>query len=299
MKKKIVLALLMLAIIVAGVVLMDRELFRVRAVVVNGCETRPAEEVTALSGIRYDERIFAVDLGAVADNVSQSPFYRVEGVARLYPDRVRITVHERVPKAAALNLGAYLIMDEEGYVLEIRSDKGYAQCPMVEGLKITTYNVGQQVALSDALQLRAMGSVLTALDEQEAVALVSKIELDNVLDIRLTTVDGYRVMLGDTDNLGAKLSWLKGSLASLRGEGMYGGTIYLSANNASYMPQAVAASSGDGEGAGDDWSFGAPADPPTGEGGEGEGEGDGGGGEPETPTDLPPGDGPEDAEPEP
>lgn len=274
----------MLAIIIAGAVLLDQELFRVRAVVVNGCETRPAEEVTALSAVEYGQSIFEIDLDAVRAGVERSPYYRVEDVGRVYPDRIKIVVHERRPRAVVLNLGAYLIMDEEGFILEIRPDKGYATCPMVEGLKVITYNVGQQVDSSDALQLRAMGAVLDAIEQQEVAELISTIALDNVLDIRLTTVDGYRVRIGDTGDLAQKLSWLKGTLSSLRDDGMYGGTLYLSANNASYLPANAPEQGGEGQEADGGWAFGSPE---TGEGGEGEGE-PGEGGSPATATNAEP-----------
>ena len=256
MKSKLLWSLLMLAVIITGAVLLDQELFRVRAVVVHGCDTRPAEEVTALSAVEYGQSVFRVDLKEVAENIARSPYYEVQEVARVYPNLIRVTVRERKARAVALNLGSYLIMDSEGYILEIRTDRGYAGCPMVEGLKIETYGVGQKLGSSDSLQLRAMEKVLTALETQEVMRLISAIELHNVLDIRLFTVDGYRVMVGDSDNLDQKLNWLQAGMEELRTEGLYGGTIYLSANNASYLLPGVQDEHDDRQDQYGDWAFG-------------------------------------------
>ncbi len=236
MKVKLLLSVLLLMVIIAGSILLEQEVLRLHAVVVNGCETRPPEEVTALADVAYGESIFAIKLEDVKANVERSPYYRVDGIKRLYPDKIQVSVHERRPRAVVLFMGAYLIMDEEGFVLEIRQDKGYAQCPMVSGLKIETYGVGQQVRSSDGLQVPAMKEVLLALERQDVTRYVSQILMDNAVDIRMMTTDGYRVMLGDADQLDGKLGWLVKTLGALRSEGLYGGTVYVSAANASYLP---------------------------------------------------------------
>lgn len=227
MKVKLLLSILLLAIIIAGSVLLTQEVLRVRAVVVLGCEQRSPQEVTALSGIPFGESIFKVDMDAVRENVQASPYYKVEKVSRLYPDKIEVVVHERRPRAVISYLGGMIVMDEAGYILEVRSELGGVRAPVVTGLLASSFVVGQQVSSSDPMQIRAMQAILEEMIEQECSQLFSEIAIDNVEDIYLMTVEGVKVQLGSIDNLSEKLRWVRATLPKLTEMSLVGGTLYV------------------------------------------------------------------------
>ena len=110
--------------------------FRVRRVAIDGLRYLDEQTVLAASGIRPDGNVFAFDEAAVKSGVEKLPYVEQCEVARVFPDTVRVTVHERVP-AASLHVGrrAYEI-DRNGVVLR---EYGPGEMPM-EDRKSTRLN---------------------------------------------------------------------------------------------------------------------------------------------------------------
>ncbi len=112
--------------------------FRVRRVAIDGLHYLDEQTVLAASGIGPDGNVFAFDEAAVKAGVEGLPYVERCDVARVFPDTVRVTVHERIP-AASLHVGrrAYEI-DRHGVVLreyaasEMPMDPFITQAPGVE-----------------------------------------------------------------------------------------------------------------------------------------------------------------------
>lgn len=237
MKVKLLLAVLMLAIIIAGSVLLTQEVFRVRGVVVLGCEERAPQEVTSLSGIGYEESIFKVDMDVVKQNVEMSPYYQVQDTRILYPDRIQITVHERRPRAIIEYLGGIIVMDEQGYILETRRELGAIRCPVVTGMMASAFTVGQKVASADPMQVNAMQAVLEEMIAQDCAQMISELNVKDVQDIRMMTRDGFEVQLGAAEDLESKIRLMRSVVPSFAAEGHVGGSFYMvTVRSAAYQP---------------------------------------------------------------
>lgn len=46
----------------------------------------------------YDESIFKLRLSQIRDNINQSPYFEVEEIGYILPDKLRIQVHERAER---------------------------------------------------------------------------------------------------------------------------------------------------------------------------------------------------------
>lgn len=239
MKVKLLLSILLLAVIVVGSVVLTQEVLRVRTVVVLGCQQRNPQEVTALSGVSFGESIFKVDLDKVRENVQTSPYYQVESVTRQYPDKIAVMVHERQPRAIIEYLGSMIVMDEEGYILEVRSDAGSERCPTIIGMQASSFVVGQQVSSVNPMQLRVMTALLEEMEAQECAQLFAKINLESVEDMVLTTVEGVRIQFGSVEKTSDKLRWIRATLPKLTQMQLVGGTLYVAGGDSpTWIPPA-------------------------------------------------------------
>lgn len=126
---RILLIVFLLLVLVTICVVMGLQLFRVREVVVEGCSQRDPLLVAELAQVDYDESIFKLRLSQIRDNINQSPYFEVEEIGYILPDKLRIQVHERAERAVIQFAGSLIIMDEEGYILEVRQSLGTARCP--------------------------------------------------------------------------------------------------------------------------------------------------------------------------
>ena len=237
MRARIYLVLFLLLVVLAGSGYACSEAMRVREVVVLGCEERDPALVADLAGIQNEESIFRVKFSQVRQSIDADPYFDVESIRYIFPDKLRIQVSERKTSAAVLHLGSVLVADETGFVLEIRQQLGDLRVPVVTGLRITEgYKVGETLVSSQASQLDAMHAILTQLLEQNAIQLISEINLDAVSDLWMTTVSGFEVRLGNFEDMESKIRWLRAVEPILVSEGYTGGIITVSTgNSASFL----------------------------------------------------------------
>lgn len=244
MRARIYLVLFLLLVVIAGSGYACSEAMRVREVVVLGCEVHDPAEVVDLASIANEESVFALRFDQIKERINANPYYEVESVRYVFPDKLRISVHERRASALISTLDGVLVVDETGFVLEKQPTMGDLSLPVVSGLRLTEgTKVGETVVSSQESQIDAMHAILTQLYEQNASQLISEINLDAVSDLWMTTVSGFEVRLGNFENMDQKIRWLRGVEPVLVSEGYQGGVITVSTGkNASYLPV-----SGDGE----------------------------------------------------
>ena len=238
MSRRIVLILLALVLVIAIGAALSMEMFKLRAVVVDGCSAQPASAVTTLSGLSLGESIFDVNFGNVKKAIEQNPYFEVEQVSLLFPDRIYISVHERTPIAAISYLGALILMDEQGQILDVRDVAGELNMPVVTGVMVTTFTVGEKVGSSQNGQVEAMGAVLGELKSQNAAFLISELNVSDIGELYLITTDGFKVRLGNQTDMQKKVQWLRTTLIELWSKGERGGTINLmDTQSAVYAPE--------------------------------------------------------------
>ena len=274
MRARIYLVLFLLLVVLAGSGYACSEAMRVREVVVLGCEERDPAQVVDLAGIQNEESIFRIQFSKVKQSIDADPYFDVQSIRYIFPDKLRIQVSERKTSAAVSHLGSVLVVDETGFVLEIRQQLGDLRVPVVTGLRITEgYQVGETLVSSQASQLDAMHAILTQLRTQNAIQLISEINLDAVSDLWMTTVSGFEVRLGNFEDMENKIRWLRAVEPILVSEGYTGGIITVSTGeSASFLdvdgegipltPEAAGDPEGDEPGSGDGDGPDVPEDAP-------------------------------------
>lgn len=229
MRARIYLVLFLLLVVVAGSGYMCSEAMRVREVAVLGCEERDPAQVVNLADIQNEESVFHLKFSRIREKINADPYFEVESIRYVFPDKLRISVSERKASAAVVHLGSVLIVDETGFVLEIRQELGDIKVPVVSGLRVTEgYQVGQTLVSSQTSQIDALHAILVQLREQNAIQLISEINLDMVSDLWMTTVSGFEVRLGNFEDMEEKIRWLRGVEPILVSEGYHGGIITVS-----------------------------------------------------------------------
>lgn len=130
------------------------------------------------------------------------------------PNTVRINVEERSPMFYICHKGLYILLDEDGYVLE-ESDKPYKDAIFVEGVAFKNYKKGQALIAGDPDYLeyiKKLKSEIPKYDENNHVKLnplVTKIDIGDPFRIKVE-LDG-RIMadLGDLSEIGYRLDFIR------------------------------------------------------------------------------------------
>ena len=217
-------------------VLLVNVVFVVRRVDVVGAGELSDAEVLRLSGIHLGARINRVDEAHVRTSVESTGQLAFVSLERRMPNRLVLTVRPRTRDALILLAGKILVLDSDAYVVEITDRVPGDSMPYVTGLKASYYALGRQLDTADG-RCGCMKAVLEALKANGATRYVSELNVAATADLRIITRTGMTVLLGNSDNMNAKIAWMAGALADLEARGQTTGRLDVSSGTkADYTP---------------------------------------------------------------
>jgi cell division protein FtsQ len=149
--------------------------------------------------------MFDLDLFEIEQRVIRNDFVKSAAVHRDVPDRVRITIEERIPVAALTMNGAVYYLDAEGYVLPPTRSQFIFDVPVLTGtMPMEEFIAGKQTKNRNALD--ALNILATAKQVDEDLhGNISEIRLNGGSDMVMYTSDaGIPVIVG-RENIGVKL----------------------------------------------------------------------------------------------
>ncbi|MCZ2857056.1 cell division protein FtsQ/DivIB [Blastococcus sp. VKM Ac-2987] len=178
---------------VAGWLLWLAPVLAVRAVQVDGATTLSAEQVRDAAQVPGGVPLLRIDLGAVEDRVARLPQVRDVQAARGWPDRIVVTVAERVPVVVVGGPGRRSLVDAEGVLFDTVTG---ALPPGVVPLVVDDPEQGDPELVAGIEAIRALPAEVR--DE------VAEVAVPGVEDIGLTMTDGTVVTWGDAADSGTK-----------------------------------------------------------------------------------------------
>jgi cell division protein FtsQ len=204
---KLLSSLLLGGLIAVIYIAFNSDFFYIYEATVNGVGMLAPQEVYAASGID-SMSIFWIDPQQVAERLAQLPGVRQARVTLSLPNRVVISVEERRPLALWQSGEQLLWLSAEGVLLPARGELSGAL--LIVDADRQTYQPGDRVA---------PGLPTAALGLREQMPELSVVQFSRSWGISFRTPEGWRVYLGDGEDMEAKLAILR----ALRREILAGG----------------------------------------------------------------------------
>lgn len=224
-----IVVVLLAVVIGVALVLLQRNVFVLRNVSVEGNTRYSQQQVLEMSGLRQGQSIFALDQKEIARSLQEGGLLILESVYINYPNTLILHVHERFPKAALSRNGLYILLDELNIVLEIAGSLDPTlQIPVVTGMDAIRDDPGIELGVRIPAQLASMNEVLKELELQMVTARVSELNVTNLDNLYLVTKEGLIVNLGDSEQMEVKIGMMRAALDELKNRGMYSGTLDVS-----------------------------------------------------------------------
>ena len=186
-------------------------LLAVRTIQVDGISSLSAAEVRTSSGIAAGTPLLQVDTGAAATRVGRLPQVASVAVTRGWPDRVVITVHERVPVAVVGPPGQRSLMDRTGLLFDTIS--GSAP-PGVVPVTVASPRPGDPATMA---ALAAVAGLPAAVRPD-----VRDVAATGAGEITVTLTDSTVVQWGTPDRSAAKGAALAGILQQIHSGALAG-----------------------------------------------------------------------------
>ncbi|MDY6842466.1 MAG: FtsQ-type POTRA domain-containing protein [Thermodesulfobacteriota bacterium] len=197
--------------------------FAIQKILVNGNMGVTTKEILKQSGICSGANIFTADLSSAAENICHIGQIQGATVARILPNKISITVKERIP-FAILDYKGFHLVDKSGTVYWKMSSSKLIDAPIITGL----YKKGATHSKNEVHNgVKYATEILTMLKVHNfsiSIANISEInvQLPDTIDLYLTN-SGTRIMItidNYQENL-AKLPYIMKKLADSHKEVTY------------------------------------------------------------------------------
>jgi cell division protein FtsQ len=191
-------------------------LLRVQDIEVSGATAVSKDEVLSLARLDGDSML-KIDFAAAERRVESIPMVQSARLERRWPQTVRITINERVPWAFwQIGTDRYVI-DNEGVVLP-------GSAPLQNGPTIFDASGPPRLSPGDHVDADAVALAQAVLQRvpQSFSMNVATLEYSPQQGLALTTDAGYRVVVGDSQNVDYKLAVWKAIEERLGREAMAG-----------------------------------------------------------------------------
>ena len=222
-KKKAILKIvkvLTLIIVIIGVSIYVAlsPLFNIKEINVTGNSKLSKEEVISLSELKTDENTFKVSKKNIKNKAKANAYIENVKIRRKLPDKVEIIVVERVATYMIPFANSYIYINNQGYMLEITSQK--AEMPAIVGISTPEEELheGQRLISEDLVKLGEVLQIMESANANELVDLITKIDISNRQDYILTLEKEKKAIhLGDVSNLSTKMAYVKKILNDEKG----------------------------------------------------------------------------------
>ncbi len=184
----------------AAYVLLQSSLFRVREITVVGNKQLASNEIIRLTGITKDINIFKANLEQAAGRAALHPMIKLVDIKRDLPATIIIAVTERRPVGILPDRGAFIIVGDDGTYLRKTASLATVNLPIITGVKPVGMP-GQKIA--DERLKHALNYLLGM--SANMWAAVSEVNVSDINNIRVFTIDGVEVKFGDDSRVSEKI----------------------------------------------------------------------------------------------
>ena len=214
--------------------------FLLSSVEVTGNRRYSRNYIVELSGLKLKQHMLTVDLDEVRRNIQDDPYLQVSSVNYLFPSRIRIAVTERQAIAGIEGLDYNVIIDDQGYVLEMGMGIDLTGMIIVTGANMTGFRVGERLGEGNDFSTATLIALFRAIEENDLLGSIRAIDLSTPLAITVTAVNGLKVFVGQSTDLDGKFASLKKELPAFLRQNINWGMLYLSAKGGTvYSPREI------------------------------------------------------------
>lgn len=193
-------------------------LFNIEKIVVEGNQKITSQEIISISKIKTNTNIFQTSKIQTINNIKENAYIDNVSIERNLPNKITIKITERTTTFLLTYGSGYVYIDNQGYELEISSNK--LDLPILTGLKTnqSEYKVGDRLDTEDLVKLDTVIKIMDSAKVNSIDNLISSINIANEEEYILTMESqNKQVYLGKADNLETRMPILKKILSKEEG----------------------------------------------------------------------------------
>lgn len=242
-KRIIIYSLLCFVFLCVGIALVLTMFFDINTITVSGESAYSAEKIIEASGIKTGDNLIFISKQKANELITtQLPYIGSAEFKRRLPSKLEIIVKKTDPVYAAAKDGCYILLDENGKVLETGLEYIGENLILIKTEEIVSAETGKIITLSNEKALGKLKEVREACIEC-GLSDITAVDLSNIYNIKLEYQGRITLVLGETDsgNLLKKLDLGKAAIETQNKENSaYRGTINLTvAGQGAWLEETV------------------------------------------------------------
>lgn len=216
-RKGLIFFLILVAIIAIIVVLMNLNICKISNIEVIDNERVTKEQIEELANFNQYNNLFSINTIKAQDDIKKNAYIEDVKVSRKFPNTVKITVKERVPKYMLQVADSYVYINNQGYMLEVSVEK--LDIPIIVGFKTDLSNAkaGNRLEVEDLKKMETIIKIVETARANDIVDSITKIDVSNDKNYTLILESEQKtVYLGDCSDLNTKMLYLSGILSQTK-----------------------------------------------------------------------------------
>ena len=142
---KVLFFLLFLTVIGVSIGILFSPAFNLTGLIIEDGENVTKEDISNVVNVSYGENILKQNYKMLKSDVLSLPYINEAKVKLRLPDKIKIEYTERVPYALIKFLDSYYVVDKYGYLLEVSKELFEKELPIIYGIDVAEYSLGQKL----------------------------------------------------------------------------------------------------------------------------------------------------------
>ena len=210
-KKRIIKIVIVILILGLGITfLLTSPIFNIDEIQVLNNEQVSSDQIISLSGLKKGDNLFRFLKINVKNSIKQNAFIDSVEINRILPNKINITVKEREKKFSIQFLNSYVIINSQGYILEISEDP--QNLIILKGMATDeeNYVVGNRIENSDLEKLEDAIKIVNTCKDNNLDTKISYIDLtDKTNYIIYMEEEKKTIYIGDNSNMSNKIIYVQ------------------------------------------------------------------------------------------
>lgn len=213
-RRVLIYALIVLAILTVGVILSMTVLFKTENIVVNVPDNfYSSEDIISASGLHYQDNIFMVGKSRAESRLEEKfPYIKEAKVYAVIPDTINIDITLSTPSYAVKTDKLTYIANEDSKVLEVTATADEANVPLIEGVEVKDAKAGETLEFESTL-VKEILSEMFNFAKEKGYKNITRVDIETqtsvsgtqTLEIRYVYDDRIVVYLGIPENITYKM----------------------------------------------------------------------------------------------
>lgn len=193
-------------------------IFNITKVKVTGNNKLSSKKIIGMTGLEIGQNVFKINKSEIIKNIRKNGLVSDVEIKRNLPDEIEIIVSERVASFAIEYGNGYVIVSNQGYIIELSETN--QNLPILIGTvtKEEDYVENNRLEEQDLNALNLVLKIMNAANVNEIDELISSIDISDLTDVKINLdAEGKIAYLGDCSNLSHRIQWVKTILEDRQG----------------------------------------------------------------------------------